>query len=92
MKAKCPNCTDNSLCELCNGRGILSAKFSSGKWYARYCKNINCTHRDNGGCIVGGNSPLKELPKEYNHDLRLFHHGLHDCVFCGSETEWLEME
>jgi hypothetical protein len=49
-----------ALCPHCNGTGTLDAKIASGTSYVRVC--LSCKQWI-GGCIVGGNSPLKKVPK-----------------------------
>lgn len=64
MKAMCPNC---------KGQGYIEVQLPEGTLYSRTCKKCNLAL---GGCVVGGESPLKEIPMA------------NPCPFCGGETAY----
>ena len=69
MKAKCPHC---------KGSGQVEVDFAQGELYSRSCTICGAYA---GGCIVGGDSPLKEPPTPKN------------CLKCNGPTVWkLEVE
>ncbi len=79
MKAKCPKCLGEKpavdTCQSCEGTGTITAKIAEGDFYVHIC--VICG-KQNGGCIVGGESPLKEPPKDRPGG----------CVFCGGTTTY----
>jgi hypothetical protein len=74
-RAENPGSLDDltALCPHCGGKGRIDVSIASGTAYAE-----SCTKCGNyiGGCIVGGDSPLSEVPKPK------------ECPFCGGSTEY----
>lgn len=62
-----------ALCPHCGGKGRIEASLASGTLYAEVCTLCKASI---GGCIVGGSSPLKEIPKSKT------------CPYCGGPTEY----
>ncbi len=59
MKALCPNCFGKKdACEKCKGTGYIEVRFAKGTMHAGVC--TKCAF-DNGGFIVGPNSPYKTV-------------------------------
>jgi len=63
-------------CSRCGGKGKLEARLAEGILYNHEC--IKCGNHI-GGCIVGGTSPLKEVPESKV------------CPFCGGPTRYVAM-
>ena len=86
--ALCPHCggtgkAENAVegrpevtCPHCDGKGKIEARLAEGVLY-----NHECTKCRNhiGGCVVGGTSPLKEVPESKV------------CPFCGGPTRYVAM-
>jgi len=87
LTALCPHCGGEGLsahqisreiciCPHCSGKGRVEVSFADGDTYAEQC-TVCKTHI--GGCIVGGTSSLKEVPKPKI------------CPFCGKPTEYIKV-
>lgn len=48
-----------AMCPCCLGQGFINADIPQGKLYTLICRNCET---EIGGCVVGGDSPLKEIP------------------------------
>lgn len=69
MDAACPTCLGtNPQCPDCLGTGLVQASIAQGEMFSVDC--IDCGEHIGGG-IMGGDSPIRELPKDK------------PCVFCG---------
>ena len=84
ITALCPHCGGRGLCahqisneictcSHCGGKGRVDVSLADGTGYSEIC--TKCGNYV-GGCIVGGNSPLKEVHKP------------RECPFCGGKTEY----
>lgn len=69
LEAMCARCRGEG-CDSCGRSGKIKVSLADGQIYSLECK-ICDAHI--GGCVVGGTSPLKEVPPAK------------DCVFCGGE-------
>ena len=77
FKGKCPHCSNG--CNECDGTGYIDVTIADGEWYTRLC--CKCGFK-NGCLIVGGNSPIQQVPSEPPPK----------CVLCDGTTTWFNLD
>ena len=91
MKAKCPHCEDGYMksslptrmdqmrCGQCDGTGFIEVNFAMGTVYTDACTKCGF---ENGGFIVGPDSPYKTLEKKGEP---------RPCIHCGGPVVYKEI-